>query len=483
MGGSLDIAARLGARLHGTATGPGDPGFDAACAIDNRSRQTRPAVVARCSTAEDVSEAVRFAGAEGLPLAVRSGGHSAAGHGSVEDGVVIDMRAINHVRVDATRRVAAIGGGALAGHVDRATHVQGLATTTPTVSTVGVAGFTLSGGISYLTRRHGLAIDNVVGADVVLADGSLVHAGEDGDSDLLWGIAGGGGNFGVVVELQMRLHPVSVVVGGPMLFPFERVERLVRLYRDWMPQQPEDIYAFLALLTVPPGDPFPEELRGRPACALVWCNTAPDDRSMAALATFRAEKPAFDRVGRLPYPQLQSFFDVGAAAGKYGHLAGLLFEDVPDSAVPVYRHFGDSQPTALCQSHLYPLDGAAARPPGGATAWPWRDAAFAQMFAAVAPVPGHEPHLEAWSTGFRDALLPYAMSGRYANFQMDEGPDAALSCYGHNLDRLVDLKGRYDPSNLFRCNQNIVPRARTECADPVRRELRASASGQRGIDR
>ena len=301
--------------------------------------------------------------------------------------------------------------------------------------------------------------DNLAGADVVLADGSLARAGEGGDEDLLWALRGGGGNTGVVTELRMRLHPVSVVTGGPMLFPLERAERLARLFRDWMPQQADDIYAFLALLTTPPGQAFPQELRQRPVCALIWCNTAPEDQSDAALATFRREDPLLDLVAPMPYPALQSAFDAGAAAGHYGHLTGLLFQDLPAAAAAQFEPFGQSAPTPLCQSHLYPLDGAAARAGSSDTAWPWRDAAFAQMFAATAPAPGSGDALRAWSTRFRDTLRPYAMPGRYANFQMDDGPQAARACYGTNAARLAQLKSRYDPGNMFRLNQNIQPKA------------------------
>lgn len=450
-------ALRLEPRLRGKMITPGHPAYEAARAIDNRSRDSRPAAVVRCADAADVAATVRFAAAEGLPLAIRAGGHSAAGFSSAESGLVADLRDINYVRVDAERRIAAIGGGALAGQVDQATHPFGLATTTATVSTVGVAGFTLSGGISYLTRKHGLAVDNLAGADVVLADGSVARAGEGGDEDLLWALRGGGGNVGVVTELRMRLHPVSVITGGPMLFPLERAGRLVRLFRDWMPQQADDIYAFLALLTTPPDQAFPEELRLRPVCALIWCNTAPEDQSDAALATFRREDPLLDLTGPMPYPALQAAFDAGAAAGTHGHLTGLLYEDMPDAAAAQFEPFGRSAPTPLCQSHLYPLDGAAARPGRTDTAWPWRDAAFAQMFAAIAPAPGLDAALRAWATSFRDTLQPYAMPGCYANFQMDEGPEAARACYGTNAARLAKLKGRYDPGNLFRLNQNITP--------------------------
>lgn len=408
-------ALRLAPRLRGEVIVPGHPGYDAARAIDNRSRESRPAAVVRCADSADVAATVRFAAAEGLPLAIRAGGHSAAGFSSVEAGVVADLRDINHVRVDAERRVAAIGGGAVAGQVDRATHSFGLATTTATVSTVGVAGFTLSGGISYLTRKHGLGVDNLAGADVVLADGSQVRAGEGGDEDLLWALRGGGGNVGVVTELRMRLHPVSVVTGGPMLFPLERAERLVRLFRDWMPQQADDIYAFLALLTTPPGEALPEELRLRPVCALIWCNTASEDQSDAALATFRREDPLLDLVGQMPYPALQSAFDAGAAAGKYGHLTGLLFEDLPDAAAARFEPFGGSAPTPLCQSHLYPLDGTAARASSKDTAWPWRDAALARMLATPTPPPSSALPRTAFTPPGTSARRPGGFLAGYAD--------------------------------------------------------------------
>ena len=456
MSTSLDIATTLDGRLRGPVIGNDDARY-ADVAGHAGIPEAEPLAIALCADARDVAVAVRFAADEGLPLAVRGGGHSAAGHSSVPRGLVVDLRDINHVRIDAERRVAAIGGGALAGDVDRATHAAGLATTTATVSTVGIAGFTLSGGISYLTRRYGLAVDNLVGADVVLADGTTTRAGDGADEDLLWGLRGGGGNFGVVTELRMRLHPVSIVTAGPMVFPLTAADRLVRLYRDWIPTQPDDIYAFLNVFTAPPIEQMPPELRGRPACALVWCNTAPENRAESALAPFRAERPSADLVTRMPYPALQSAFDGGAAFAAYGHLTGLLFEDLPDAATPEFERFGGTQPTPYCQSHLYPLDGAAAQGDRGRTAWPWRGAAFAQMFAGLSPTPDDRPALATWSTGFRDALLPYAMPGRYANFLMDEGPASARACYGPNADRLARLKGRYDPTNVFNRNQNILP--------------------------
>ncbi len=449
--------AGLGERLRGTALGPDHPHYEAARHIHNHAYAGRPALIVRCADAGDVMTALAFAGAEGLEVAVRAGGHSVPGYSSVDGGLVIDLTPLRYVQVDPVARIARVGGGATARDLDHATHAFGLATPTATVSDVGVAGFTLGGGIGYLSRAHGLACDNLAGADVVLADGSFTRAGADGDPDLLWALRGGGGNFGIVTELRLRLHPVDVVTGGPMLWPIEATERIVGHYREWMPEQPDDIYAFVALLTVPPAEHFPPAARGRTACALVWCNTAPAERSQAALDEFRSlAPPLLDGVGQLPYPALQAAFDEPAALGTHNELAGRLFATVPDGAVREYVRFAGAAPTPLCQTHLYPLDGAAARADRDAAAWPWRDAAFAQMMAGVSSEAGHDAELRAWTRGFADALAPYALPGCYSNFMMDE-PDAARTAYGAAHDRLAALKAAYDPDNVLHRNVNVRP--------------------------
>ena len=451
-----DVAAALDRRLQGAALGPEHPDYETARAVHNRAQAARPAVIARCRDASDVAVALRFARDEGLEVAVRAGGHSVAGFSAVAGGLVIDLRDLRHVEVDAGRRVARVGGGATAGDLDRATQAVGLATPSATVSSVGVAGFTLGGGLGYLNRAHGLAADNLIGADVVLPDGQHIRAGEEGDTDLLWALRGGGGNFGVVTELRLRLHPVGPVTGGPMLFGLEHAQPILRLLDTWLPEQPEDVYAFFAVLTVPPVEPFPRPLQGRPVCALIWCNTCSPERSQEAFDTFRAQAtPLLDGVTEQSYLELQSAFDRVAELGAYGHTAGLLYERAPFEAGKAIARFGGSAPTWMSQSHVYPLDGAAAR--GGDAAWPWRGARFAQMFAAVAPEPGHDERLRAWAGGFADALRPYAVPGCYANFMMDEGPDGARLCYGDAWERLAALKARYDPANVLRRNQNVEP--------------------------
>jgi FAD/FMN-containing dehydrogenase len=455
------LGRALDRSLRGQAIHPGHPRYEEARRIDNHRFDKHPAVIARCADAVDVATALGFASREGLEVAVRGGGHGAAGVSSVEDGLVIDLSPMRSVQVDAGTRTASVGGGATAGDLDRATHTVGLATPSATVSTVGVAGFTLGGGIGYLNRAHGLALDNLIAADVVLADGGLVHASEESESDLFWGLRGGGGNFGVVTELRFRLHPVDTVVGGPILWPLEDVERLLALYLQWLPEQPDDIYAFFAVLTVPPLDPFPEELRLRPACGLVWCNTAPLERSHAALESFRAAAPPplLDAVAELPYPALQRAFDPDPALRTYDHMCGRCFASLPAEAGSAFARFGRTAPGWLSFTHLYPLDGAAARGAGDAAAWPWRDAAFAQMIlGSTEAASDEERHCAwAWAREFSAALGPYALEGAYQNFVMDEGPEVARASYGASYDRLARIKARFDPDNVFRANQNVEP--------------------------
>jgi FAD binding domain/Berberine and berberine like len=453
-------AAGLGARMRGDVLAPGDPGYEGARHNHNRRFDAHPAVIARCACTDDVIAAVAFARREGLEVAVRGGGHSVAGLCSVNGGLVIDLSRMREVRVDAAAGIARAGGGALSGDLDRATHAFGLATPTATVSTVGVAGFTLGGGIGYLARAHGLAADNLVAADVVLADGALVHTSRRSEPDLFWALRGGGGNFGVVTELRFRLHPVAGVIGGPMLWPLGAAERILGLYARWQPEQPPGISAVFAAFTIPPADSFPEGMRLRKVCGLVWCNTAAAEASAAALDTFRAEAPPLlDAVAEMPLPALQSAFDPVAAIGSHHHVAGQCFASLPDGAAAEVVRFGAEAPSWLSFTHLYPIDGAAAQVGEDETAWPWRRAAFAQMFAGVGDGPGRDAELRDWATGFSHALAPGALGGAYSNFLMDEGRARTRAAYGSCYPRLARVKARFDPENVFHVNQNIPPSA------------------------
>jgi hypothetical protein len=452
------LAAGLGERMRGATLGRDDPAFEEARRVHNGMIDKNPAVIARPVDAGDVSAAVNFAKAEGLDVAIRAGAHNAAGFGSVDDGLVIDLSALRYAQVDPQAKIARVGGGATLGDLDHATHAFGLAAPSGTFSTTGVGGLTLGGGIGYLTRAHGLSIDNLVGADVVLADGSFVRADEKNEPDLFWALRGGGGNFGVVTEFRFQLHSVGEVFGGPMLFALEDTEKIVQLYREWLPQQADDIYAFFAVLTVPPADPFPEEIRLQKVCALIWCNTSTEEKSTAALDTFRAvAKPVLDGAGPVPFPALQSAFDPLVPFGTRIYWRAHFIQEMPDEAAAAYVKFGESAPTWTSQTHVYPLSGAAARVGNAETAWGYRDAAFAQVFVAIDYEPGRDDELRDWAVDFSNAIKPYAMGGAYSNFIMDEGQDRARACYRDNYPRLASIKAKYDPDNLFHVNQNIQP--------------------------
>jgi hypothetical protein len=456
--GTGGLAAALATRLRGSVIGPEDAEYESARQVHNGMIDKRPAAIARCLDAGDVIASVDFARSEGLDLAIRCGAHSPTS-ATVDDGLQIDLSPIRYVQVDPDARTARVGGGTSLGDVDHATGAFGLAAPFGTVSTTGVGGLTLGGGVGYLSRRHGLSIDNLIGADVVLADGSFVRASEDENPDLFWALRGGGGNFGVVTEFRFRLHPVATVLGGPMLWPLEQTETILGLYRDWMGEQPDDIYAFFAVLTVPPADPFPAELHLRKACALVWCNTASPERANEAFDTFRAAAtPMLDGVHEAPFPMLQSAFDPLLPWGTRMYWRGNFVREMPDRALPEFVRFGEAAPTWVCQTHLYPLDGAAGRVAADATAWGWRDARFSQVFVGVDYEPGRDQELRDWTVGFHEALQPHSMGAGYVNFmQGDEGRERARAAYGANYDRLVRAKREYDPDNLFHVNQNIEP--------------------------
>ncbi|HXH97106.1 MAG TPA: FAD-binding oxidoreductase [Gaiellaceae bacterium] len=451
------LAGALGDLLRGEVIAPDHPEYEQARRVHNGMIDRYPAVVARCQDAADVIAAVNFGRDQGLDVAVRGGGHS-PGFGTVDDGLVIDLGRIRYAQVDPDARIARVGGGTTLGDLDHATHAFGLAAPGGTVSTTGVAGLTLGGGIGYLTRKHGLSIDNLVGADVVLADGSFVHASEDSNSDLFWALRGGGGNFGVVTEFRFRLHPVSMVHGGPMLFALEDTEKVVQIYRQWLPEQADDVYAFLAVLTVPPGDPFPEPIRLQKVCALVWCNTCSAEESTRALDAFRSEvTPVMDGVGDVPFPALQSAFDPLLPSGTHIYWRGLVVDELPDEAIGEYMRFAEAAPTWISQTHIYPIDGAAARVGGDETAWGWRGAKWSQVFVGVDHEAGRDEELREWTVAYSEAIAPYSLGGAYSNFIGDEGQDRARAAYRDNYGRLQQVKSKYDPQNLFHVNQNIQP--------------------------
>jgi FAD/FMN-containing dehydrogenase len=448
----------LSSALRGPVIRPGDDGYDQARAVYNAMIDRRPAAIARCADVADVMTAVRFARDNGLAVSVRGGGHSGAGLGVWDGALVIDLSAMRGITVDPGAKTVRAEGGCTWGDVDHATGAFGLATPSGFLSTTGVGGLTLGGGIGYLARRFGLTVDNLLAADVVLADGSFVTASADSHPDLFWALRGGGGNFGVVTSFQFRCHDVGMVVAGPILYDIADSADVMRWYREIQPGLPEELSGWLGLITIPPGPPFPEELWLRKACAIVWCYTGPADRADETLAPVRAfGAPLLDGVQPMPFPVLQSVFDAVYPAGLQWYWRTHFFTEISDQAIAIHQEFGEALPTPLSTMHLYPLDGAAHRVSPDATAFPYRDGGWAGVIVGVDPDPANAAMIKDWAVRYSDALRPTSAAGGYLNFMMDEGADRVRASYGPNYGRLAQIKARYDPDNFFRVNQNIQP--------------------------
>jgi FAD/FMN-containing dehydrogenase len=434
-----------------------DPGYDSARAVFNGMIDKRPALIARCVDVADVQAALAHGRDQGLSVAIRGGGHSGPGLGSVDDGVVIDLSPMDGVRIDPRRGTVRVEGGATLGKVDHATHAFGLAVPAGIISTTGVGGLVLGGGIGHLTRSCGLSVDNLLEADVVLADGRLVRAAEDENPDLFWALRGGGGNFGIVTSFEFRAHPVHTVVAGPLLFDNDRAAEVMQAYRELLPQSERRLGAFFAFLIVPPADPFPAELRMQPMCGVVVCWNGPVAEADAALAPLRALRPVLDGVAPMPLPALQSAFDALYVKGDQQYWRGDYVRELPDAAIERHLEYGTRLPSWQSTMHLYPIDGAAHDVAGDATAWGARDAQWAEVIYAVDKDPAAAPGLKRWCVDYWEAVHPFTMGGSYVNFMMDEGSDRVRSTYGPNYDRLARVKAEYDPDNVFHVNQNIPP--------------------------
>ncbi|MFE9836266.1 FAD-binding oxidoreductase [Streptomyces sp. NPDC005551] len=445
--------------LRGPVITPQDSGYDKARTVYNAMIDRRPAAVVRCRDAGDVMAAVDFVRDRGLETAVRGGGHSGAGLCLVDDGVTIDLSPMSGVRVDPVTQTAQAGGGATLGDLDHATHAFGLATPTGIMSTTGVAGLTLGGGHGHLTRKYGLTVDNLLSADVVLADGGFVTASEREHADLFWALRGGGGNFGIATSFTFRLHPVHTVALGITLWTLDRIQDVMRWYRAFLPQAPDDLNGFFAVLAVPSGPPFPEEIHGQRMCGVVWCWSGDPDRVEEMLAPVsEAGPPAFHFTAPMPYPAVQTMFDQLIPAGLQWYWRGDLFDRITDDAIDVHARYAEGLPTPLSTMHLYPVDGAAGRVGEDETAWTRRNAVWSGIVGGVDPDPARAETIRQWCVDYWAELHPHSLGGAYVNFLgADEGRDRVRTTYGDHYDRLAAVKRAYDPHNLFHANQNIEP--------------------------
>jgi FAD/FMN-containing dehydrogenase len=456
MGASVES---LQERVRGEVVEPGDPGYDDARKVYNGMHDRRPRAVVRCVDAADVIAAVETARDEGLDLAVRGGGHSVPGFGTVDDGLVVDLSGMRNVQVDPANAVARAGGGALWGDFNHATHAFGLSTTGGVISTTGVGGLTLGGGIGYLARKHGLSCDNLIAADVVTADGRLLRASEGDNSDLFWALRGGSGNFGVVTSLEFRLHPVDQIVAGPIFFELDAAADVMAFYRQYIAQAPEELGAFFMFQIAPPLPFIPEERHGDTLCGVVTCWTGPEGDAAAVLKPLRDAGPVVaEHVGPMPYPALNSAFDALVPPGLQHYWKADYVKELTDDAIPRHVEHGSKVPTVNSLMHLYPIDGAVQQVRPDETAFAYRDVSFACVIAGVWQDPADNEANTNWARDYWSAIHPYSgTEGGYVNFMSEDDQDRAQANYGANYARLAQVKATYDPDNLFHLNQNIEP--------------------------
>ena len=449
---------QLRGRIRGQLIQPSDGAYDQARRVYNAMIDKRPGLIVVCADVADVIAAIDYARENRMLAAIRGGGHNGGGLGTCDGGIVIDLSRMKGVRVDPTAHTARVGGGCTWGEVDHATHAFGMAVPTGTISTTGVGGLTLGGGIGHLSRKHGLTIDNLLSADVVLADGRLVVASSDRNEDLYWALRGGGGNFGVVTSFLFRLQPVKTVYAGPTFWPLEQADGVMKLYREFIDDAPEDVNGFFAFLTVPPAPMFPEHLHGRKVCGIVWCCTGSVSEAEKTLKPVRQfGKPVFDHVGTMPHPVLQSLFDPLYPPGLQWYWKADFVKELSDKAVELHVEHASRLPTMHSTTHLYPVNGAVQRIGRSETAFSYRDVTWAEVIVGVDPDPANKGRITAWAKEYWDALHPYSAGGAYVNFMMEEGQDRVRATYRDNYQRLAMVKKKYDPTNFFRVNQNIHP--------------------------
>jgi hypothetical protein len=456
---SDNTLSRLREQVRGAVITPDDPGYDEARRVYNAMIDRRPRAIVRCADVTDVRAVVEGASAAGADLAVRGGGHSVPGFGTADDALVLDMSARKGVRIDPQRRTARVEGGCTWGDFDHAAHGFGLATTGGFISTTGVAGLTLGGGIGYLTRRCGLSCDNLLSADVVLADGRFVTASEAEHEDLFWALRGGGGNFGVVTSLEFRLHPVDTVYGGPIFYPVSRSAEVLEFFSDYIAKAPEELGGFFAYQIAPPLPFIPAERHGETMCAIVACWSGPLEQGEPALAPLLedAGPVVAQHVGPLPYPALNSAFDGLLPPGLHHYWKASFVREVSEAAVAVHAEHGPRVPFVQSTMHLYPINGAAHRVAADQTAFAHRDARFAANIAGIWPDPADTDRTIRWVRDYWTALQPHAEAGGYVNFMAADDEGRVRDNYGPNYDRLAAVKAVYDPDNLFHLNQNIAP--------------------------
>jgi FAD/FMN-containing dehydrogenase len=438
-------------QLRGEILQPGDAGYDEARTIYNAMIDRRPAVIVRPAGTEDVVAAVRFAREHDLPLSIRGGGHNVAGNAVCDDGVMLDMSRMKGIQIDTASRTAIADPGLTLGDYDKATTAQDLVSPMGIVSKTGIAGLTLGGGMGWLGGKYGLACDNLIGAEVVTAEGQTMKASEKENSDLLWGLRGGGGNFGVVTKFLYRLHPLEPMLGGLLIHPISKAKGLLHFYREITQQLPDQLSIVAGLMTAPDGNVVSVMVAG------YMGDPAKGEKAMAPIRAFGP--PLADTVAVVPFVQHQSMFDEAFPPGQFHYWKSGFIGTIPDDAIDVCIEHFYRRSSPLTQVVLEHMHGAASRVPATATAFPHRFDHYALSGFCIWTNPAEKDVNIRWVEGFWEAVRPY-LSGRvYVNYLGQEGADRVREAYGPNFDRLAALKKKYDPTNFFRLNQNVPPAA------------------------
>lgn len=453
----VSILEAFKTQIRGEIVFPHDITYNETRKIYNAMIDKRPGMFVMCMDVADVIYAVNFGRENNLLVAVRGGGHNGGGLGLCDDGMVIDLSGIKFVHVDLGKNTVRVGGGNLWGEVDHATHPFGLAVPAGIISTTGVGGLTLGGGVGYLSRMYGLTIDNLLEADMILADGSFVTVNAEQNTDLFWAIRGGGGNFGIVTSFKFKAHPVKNIIGGPSLWPIERIEEVMEWYHKFLNDAPDELNGFIATMVIP-GAPFPEELHNKMFCGIVWSYLGEPEKQEEVFKPVLDMNPVFCHVGEMPYPSIQTMFDGMLPSGLQWYWRADYFNDLGPEVRAKHLEYGSKIPTPLSQMHLYPISGAASRVGKEDTPWAHRDAKYAGVIVGVDPDPAKADEITTWCKDYWEALHPYSTGGAYLNFIMDEGQERIKASYKQNYERLALIKKKYDPNNLFRVNQNIEPK-------------------------
>jgi FAD/FMN-containing dehydrogenase len=449
--------------MRGDVIEPGEPAYEDGRKVFNANIDRRPALIARCCDVTDVLEAIRYAREHDMGVAVRGGGHNVAGLGTCDDDVVIDLSPMRGVRVDPRQRTVHVQGGATIRDLDHATQPFKLAVPMGIVSSTGVGGLTLGGGFGHLSRQFGLSCDNLISADVVTAAGELLVADRSHHPDLFWAIRGGGGNFGVVTSLEFRAHPVGAVFGGPIFWPMEAASELFRRYDDFIRRAPEQFSALMNYHVIPPVEPFPPAHHFETMCGMIVCFNGPEAEAREVLAPLLSTiAPRLDLSRMMPYAALQCLFDDLTPPGRHHYWKGLFLRELPQEVIDVHCKYGPKVPNVHSLMHMYPLNGAVHRVGPRETAFNFRDVNYVVNIVGVADTADQLVPIRRWVRKYWDKLMPNSIGGGYVNFLMgDELEQMTRAVYGDNFDLLVSIKEEYDPTNLFRYNHNIRPRAKS----------------------